>query len=219
MQLLAVLDRPWFKDLGIRTVLDIGANSGQFAATITAALPDAQVVSFEPIPQCFATLTRRMSYSKNFAAHRVALGDSCGTIDFHMNAFTPSSSCLPMAQSHVNAFPNTRDTQTIEVPIDRLDAVADRLGIVPRVLVKIDVQGYEGPVLSGGERTIREAAAVIIETSFTTLYEGQLLFDPVYRLLTEWGFRYVGSVEQHHRPSDELPLFEDSLFLSRKTLP
>jgi hypothetical protein len=50
------LDTPWFKSFGIDTVLDIGANTGQFTKTILALLPNANIYSFEPLPDCFEQL-------------------------------------------------------------------------------------------------------------------------------------------------------------------
>src|SRR2546421_11897610 len=35
------------------TVLDIGASHGQFAREILRAFPDANIYSFEPIPECY----------------------------------------------------------------------------------------------------------------------------------------------------------------------
>ncbi len=40
----------------IRTVLDVGANEGQFAKYICGALPGVTVYSFEPLPDVFSSL-------------------------------------------------------------------------------------------------------------------------------------------------------------------
>src|SRR5215831_11930154 len=37
----------WIRDLDIRTVLDVGAHTGEFAAEIHAILPEATIYSFE----------------------------------------------------------------------------------------------------------------------------------------------------------------------------
>src|SRR5437868_3194933 len=62
------LDRPWFAQQKISTVLDIGANAGQFAFAIHAACPEARIYSFEPLPDCFKRLQERMTGVKNFEA-------------------------------------------------------------------------------------------------------------------------------------------------------
>jgi len=42
----------WLKGMNIRTVLDIGANIGQFASQFHRLLPDARLYSFEPLEDC-----------------------------------------------------------------------------------------------------------------------------------------------------------------------
>lgn len=39
---------------GINTVLNIGANVGQFVETIRRAVPQAMMYSFEPLKECYA---------------------------------------------------------------------------------------------------------------------------------------------------------------------
>lgn len=48
----------WLKEMDIKSVLDIGANEGQFASLIRILLPDATINSFEPIPQCYEKLKK-----------------------------------------------------------------------------------------------------------------------------------------------------------------
>ena len=54
---------------------------------------------------------------------------------------------------------------------------------------------------------------MIVETLFQAIYEGQPLFDTVYRALAELGFRYGGSFDEQKSPTDGAPLQEDSIFL------
>src|ERR1019366_7712453 len=56
----------------IRTVLDIGANEGQFAATVRRLLPDVEIHSFEPLSEPFSKLERRQSGDRRFFASPLA---------------------------------------------------------------------------------------------------------------------------------------------------
>lgn len=206
------LDQPWIHRLKLRTVLDIGANTGQFAITIKSVLPEAHVYAFEPLPECFAQLQLRLKDMREFTAFNLALGADTGTIAFERNNFTPSSSILKMSAAHKAAFPETRGSQPVNVKIECLDNVAEQLSIADGLLVKIDVQGYEDRVLRGGEQTIKRARLVIVETSFEPLYEGQPLFDDIYRLMVDWGFTYSGSLDQLCSPRDGRILQADSIF-------
>src|SRR2546423_122399 len=82
----------WLHSLQIATVLDIGANEGQFCRIANALWPYARIYSFEPLKDCFDRLRSRMAGCTNFTAFNVGLGDERGQISFQRNAFSPSSS-------------------------------------------------------------------------------------------------------------------------------
>ncbi|BAY12877.1 FkbM family methyltransferase [Calothrix sp. NIES-2098] len=208
-----LLNQPWFHSLNIETILDIGANVGQFALTINTLLPKARIYSFEPLTDCYEKLKARMADCKTFSAFNLALGDESGSLIFERNAYSPSSSFLKIADVHKKAFPKTQATETLEVKIDRLDNIAQQLAIANPYMVKIDVQGYEYQVLRGGEQTIKNARLVITETSFVTLYDNQPLFNDVYNNLINWGFTYVGALDQLYNPQDGRVLQADSIFI------
>ena len=118
-----------------------------------------------------------------------------------------------MSEAHKTFFPATCNVQPVTVNVARLDDIALQLELAPPLLIKIDVQGFEDRVLAGGEQTIRQADVLIIETSFEPLYEGQLLFDDLYRRLYAWGFNYAGAISQLPSPHDRRLLQADSLFV------
>jgi FkbM family methyltransferase len=212
-RLAASLDHPWLRELGIATVLDVGANTGQFALAARRAFPAAEIVSVEPLAECYATLTRRLRGLPRTRALNVALGESPGSARFERNEYTPSSSFLPLGEAHRASFPFARATTEVEVPIDTLDAVVARLGLPTPLLIKIDVQGYEDRVLRGATAALRTASALIVETSFVPLYEGQLCHDGICALLSEHGFRYAGCLDQLVEPGSARILSADSVFL------
>jgi len=85
------------------------------------------------------------------------------------------------------------------------------------LIIKIDVQGFESKVITGGTKIIRQAEILIIETSFQPLYIGQPLFNDIYDFLKE-DFRYMGSLgESRTNRIDGSPLFEDSIFVKKSS--
>ena len=203
----------WLRDWNIRTVLDVGANTGQFATLIHKALPGARVYSFEPLGACCEQLKKTMQGASDFQAFDFALGDTNGQTQIYHNEATPSSSLLPMAELHKRAFPYTAQAHVETIEIRRLDDVAQDLQIVDDVLIKVDVQGTEDKVIAGGEETFSRASVLILETTFVPLYQGQVLFDAIYDRLRAKGFTYMGTEHIIRDPRDGRVLQCDSLFL------
>jgi FkbM family methyltransferase len=203
----------WLRDLNINTVLDIGANTGQFATLIHKILPDCDIYSFEPLGDCFEELERHMHHLERFRAFRYALGERDDELEMHRSEFSPSSSLLAMSRVHAQLFPYTARTWVERVSVRTLDGVVTSLKLRDNVLIKIDVQGYEDRVIRGGGSALARAKALIVEVSFQPLYDSQPLFDSIYRMLWELGFRYAGSMEQLKNPVDGSVLQADAVFL------
>lgn len=205
------------KPLGIKTVIDIGANTGMFSKEMRKRFPDAQIYAFEPLSDCYKTLVSKMSSDNKFKAWNIALGDSNGQAEIKRSSFHPSSSILQMASLHKKLYPKSKGLKTESIEIKRLDDI-NELALEKNILIKIDVQGFEDKVIKGGKKTIERASVIIIETSFVTLYENQPLFDDIYNMLIGLGFSYYGDVGRHYsRFSDKL-IYEDSVFLKKKLL-
>jgi FkbM family methyltransferase len=212
------LNRPWLVGLGLRTVLDIGANVGRFAITARKLFRTAHIYSFEPLSDCLAEAERLMRGDQRFTGINIALGLDQGQATFQRNSASPSSSFLKVTQAHTAAFPGTGETIDMNVAVDSLDHVAEHMRLELPMLVKIDVQGFEDQVLRGGERTIRQASVILVETSFETLYEGQALFEDIHQQLRGWDFDFKGNLDQAFAPSDGRILQADSLFVKRGLL-
>lgn len=103
--------------------------------------------------------------------------------------------------------------QVQKVNIARLDDLADDLEIYSPMLIKLDVQGFEDKVISGGISTISKADIIIIELSMDQLYDDQPLFDDIYRTLVNLGFQYKGNYDQLQNPNDGRVLQVDGIFL------
>lgn len=212
--ILGTLDKPWLRDIRFSTVLDVGANTGQFARAAHYLFPDARIYSFEPLPACFDALTARMKDVASFEAFPTAIGNEDGTVTIHQSTFSPSSSILPMTSEHTAAFPWTAGGEDVEVEIHSLDHFLPRITLAGEVLLKIDVQGYSQHVLLGAPLTLARTNTVLVETSFVNLYEGEATFDQTYRLLLAAGFVFAGFLDQLTHPETDRILQGDAVFQS-----
>jgi FkbM family methyltransferase len=201
--------------LEINTVIDVGAHRGEFALMIKKLLPGAAVISFEPQKEEFQALQKQLSGIPGCRTFNYALGDQNGAVGMHRSEYSPSSSLLPMAELHKQAFPYTARQTTETVEIRRLDDLAAEFTLIPEILLKIDVQGFEDRVIMGASSIVSRAKALIVEVSFRELYQGQPLFDDIYEQIKARGFAYSGNLYQLLNPSNGEALQADALFIRR----
>ena len=91
----------------IRTVLDVGANRGQFARQAALSFPKAMSHSFEPLAVCEPPLRELAAQFPQLRPHFVALGAVSGVTEMFQNDYSPSSSFLPMQDRHREIWPKT----------------------------------------------------------------------------------------------------------------
>jgi FkbM family methyltransferase len=135
--------------------LDVGANVGSYTV-LAAGGAGALVTSVEPIPRTFAHLHRNVALnglSNTVIAWQGGLSDSMGTLRFTTDLD---------AVNHV--LREDEREPAVEVAVRTLD---DLVGEIAPTLIKIDVEGYERPVLMGATRTLADPRllAVVMETN------------------------------------------------------
>lgn len=206
------------KKHSIKSVIDIGANEGQFARHIHTVIPEAKIYSFEPLKEPFKKLEALKDSISNFKCFNTALGNDTNKIDIWKSSFSPSSSMLSMEQLHKNIYPKSAELTKESVDLDKLDNFKSKLDISGKYLIKIDVQGFEKEVIAGGKETIGKATLLLVETSFVSLYSNQPLFDEIAEQLFNLGFRYFGHDGQHWNEKNGDLLFQDSIFIKQSSL-
>ena len=212
---LVTLDKPWLRALDFDVVLDVGANTGQFAQVAHYVFPRARVFSFEPLPDCRQQISNRMKNVPGFHLFPAAVGNEDGTITIHQSASSPSSSILAMTEEHTTAFPWSEGGTDLEVPIHKLDHFLPELDLRGKVLLKIDVQGFGLEVLRGATATLPQVDTILIEASFVRLYAGEASFDEIYAFLTNLGFEFTGLLDQLEHPETRQNLQGDAIFRRR----
>ncbi|MEQ8747385.1 FkbM family methyltransferase [Pyruvatibacter sp.] len=179
--------REALKDFDFKTVVDVGANKGQFAFFAATQWPLAELHCFEPQPGPRAKLDHLLG--SRVTSHECALGTQTGTAELHLATRADSSSLLPLGEAQKRLY-RMDEVGTVTVPVERLDTMIKTL--TRPALLKIDVQGFEYEVLQGASALIHSFECIYVEASFTELYEGQKLADGVTTYLEEMGFSCTG---------------------------
>ncbi len=174
----------------VNLVLDVGANIGQFGASLRNAGYRGRIVSFEPLAAAREQLLMASRGDSLWdIAPRAAIGNEDGEIEIHVAGNSVSSSVLKMLDSHASAAPESIYVNSEKVPLRRLDTLSAKYFQPDSVsFLKIDTQGYEDRVLQGATGLFNRFAGLQLELSLVPLYEGQLLFDGLIKQLQTSGF-------------------------------
>lgn len=207
----------WLRRFSFKTIIDIGANEGQFADKMSTLFPDSLIYSFEPIPEAFERLESNFEKRTNIRLFNIALGDQMGQLTLNVNESTASSSFLTMSALHQKSFDFAVETKPLTVEVATLDSTLPIESISKPLLVKIDVQGFENKVIAGGMHLLKEADVILCEVSFKELYKGQPLFHDIYSSLRSIGFEYSGSTGQLRSPETNAILQADAVFINRNS--
>ena len=174
----------------IDTVLDVGANVGQYAQRLRDWGYGGRIISFEPLPSAHAQLTSRSAPDPSWTiAPRMAIGDIDGEIDIQVSAEADMSSILPQSDLMKDISPTSKVEALERVPIQRLDSIAkDFVSTEDRILMKVDTQGFEPQVLDGAEALLCRLTGVQLEMSLLPIYEGERDYLNIIQRLAALGF-------------------------------
>lgn len=197
--------------LDCKFVVDVGANKGQFALAAYSYLPDAQIVSFEPLEEPANTFESIFSGIPRVKLYRCAIGAKNEENIIHISNSEDSSSLLPITETQTVLYPGTDEVDTRRVEVRRLSNLLKKEEIIEPSLLKIDVQGYELSALEGASDILDTFKYIYVECSFIELYLGQSLACEVISFLQEYEFNLSGIYNVSY-DSNGLAIQADFLF-------
>ena len=124
----------------VRTIIDVGANIGEFSIRAKQLWPDAQIIAIEPHPNNFAALQEHIQVNglKDVIAIQAGLSEQCGSFDLYLSPRNMAGHSMYKKTSHSIQV----QTRTLADAISMLrpPCVCD--------LLKIDCEGCEYSILS-----------------------------------------------------------------------
>lgn len=175
------------------TVFDVGANRGQFRDFLYfEAGYRGDILSFEPIPELAHALAERAEAEARWKVFPYALGAEASTLELNVSDSSDFSSFLKVSASTHALFPGANSQRTVHVPVRTLAEFVTSHRPAPPYFLKLDTQGFDMEVISGGLAVLADCAAVLCEISVIPLYEGQPGWRSMIACLEELGFGIVG---------------------------
>jgi FkbM family methyltransferase len=196
----------------IRCIFDVGANAGQSARRFSIAFPQSRIYSFEPVKRTFAELQQMAASIPAVSVFNQAMGDAPGTATIYLAKESGSNSMVPGQDSSLGK-------ETVEV--DTIDRFCADQKIDAIDLLKIDVEGFELPVLRGAERMLNDGRIRFIyaECEFTSAINApHATFVSLYDALSRYDYSVAGIYSEAFDLSRGA-LLANVLFARRSMLP
>lgn len=168
------------------TVVDVGAHSGYFSLLAAHQVgPNGRVMALEPNPGTLTRLTANIQRNQPnpVVIRQTALSDAPGVLTLH----------VPPPDEHRAynvTFVPVEGWQAVEVECSTLDTVVEEAQIESVDILKIDVEGAESRVFSGGERTLSSGIVrhIIAEVNGPRLVQAGSSPEALVRQLDSYGF-------------------------------
>lgn len=205
--------------LNIETVLDIGANIGQYAFDLRKLGYTNRIISFEPLRTAYEQLCNNSSKDSYWSVYNYALGsESCiSTINVSGNSY--SSSILQILPSHLESAPESKYVDKEEIEIKRLDSVFNSFCIdTDRVMLKIDTQGFEKNVIEGAAKVLDKIILIQLEMSIIPLYKNEMIFTEMINYLDDKGYQLVSLEDGFSDRGTGQLLQVDGIFVKKNLL-
>ena len=171
------------------TVLDVGANVGQWSASMLAAaklagrLDELELHAFEPSSHAYAQLAEQLK-GKRGNLQQVAVSDTTGSSILHLmgpSAGTNSLHPMPMGGQQVS---------TEHIATVTLKEYVARSQISDIALVKIDTEGHDLAVLRGADYLFAQQRIHVAQFEYNWRWIGSRSFlSDAFDLLCDAGYR------------------------------
>lgn len=186
-------------------ILDIGANIGQFHSLAKQNFPSSFVFSIEASKECERFLK---NITDNYYIGMLAKDNS--EYEFYKRKGDPTSTG--------NSF--YKELTHFYSP-DQLDIVKEKGIMLDHLfesdsefdLIKIDTQGSELDIITGGKNLCKKAKGILLEVSLTQYNENAPLYDEVIKYMENFGFEKTQILDENRNHGSYQ---QDILFINKK---
>ena len=189
------------------SILDIGANVGQFYNEIKTIFPNAYCYLIEGSENCKPALeTLNVDFSISL------LSDIEKEVNFYVRKSEPRCTGNSIYRENTSFY----DDDQIVIEKKKTQTLSKLLKNKIFDLIKIDVQGSEIDIINGGLEIIKESKGILLEVSLIEYNQNAPTKDFVYKYMDNLGFKPVEIIGDINHPLTYELIQQDILFLNKK---
>lgn len=175
-----------FTAKNIDCIIDVGANSGQFALFVRELGFEGYIVSFEPVKSAYNTLEMTAKSDDKWLCYNLALGDREEKKTINVYKGTTFSSFFEANEYSKNIWQSLGSVEPEIVNVVKLDdifgEILRRTGCA-NFYLKMDTQGYDINVFHGAVESLEKIKSIQSELSLIAIYNDM---PPAYDILNEF---------------------------------
>jgi FkbM family methyltransferase len=205
--------------LQINTVLDVGANNGQYLHLLSKIGFNGDVLSFEPVPELYRKITTLFPKKKHWRQFPYACGSQDGTAVIRVAKSNDFSSIFKANAFCLKENPGALPIRSETVQVRRVDSFIQELySDLPkrRILLKSDTQGYDCEVFSGASGILDSVKLLQVEIPVVPLYEEAIPMPRALEIYLSAGFCVSGLFPVSYSNDGVFVVEYDCLLVNRK---
>ena len=152
-----------------------------------------KIISFEPIPDLAVILACESKSDQNWKVIPEALGAENAFLELNVSARSDFSSFLNLSERGREFFDGVQEKTIINVKVTTLSDFLCLEKIETAFFLKLDTQGFDLQVITGGQSHIsKQCALLLCEVSVIPIYENMPDWREMVIKLNDMGFDLVG---------------------------
>lgn len=146
------------------TFLDVGGNKGDYSALLNQAFPQAKIYTFEPNPNTFEVLKKRLEGKVELVNKGV--GNKNGELELYFDQSDKTSVQATSDPEILKVIAGSEQLQSETIAVTTLDDFCKSNQLMEIDLLKIDTEGFELEALEGAKELLGNNAISIIQFEF-----------------------------------------------------
>ncbi|MGO9545637.1 MAG: FkbM family methyltransferase [Rhodomicrobium sp.] len=196
---------------GVSTVIDAGANEGQFGLWLRRRTYAGRIISFEPLSKPFKILQAHAAKDTNWQVHQLALGAEPGHAAINVSDYSLFSSLKEITSAATKFDPRAAAVSREQITVCRLDDLC--LEDIAGSFLKIDTQGFEKDILAGAAKSLSSFCGIQLELPVVHFYKDSWRIGEAMEFMRDKGFVLSQIQPVNFSNQDPVSLVEvDALF-------